>query len=440
MKTSTTTERIARYASYLAGAVLVLVPFHAFLSVWLASALGHYTAVRLWSAAALLVVFVAAAWLLWRYRLCRVSGRDTLWRLIGVYAVVVFALGFFAYLYDRVAAKALAYGLLSDLRYLAFFLVVVVVAEKHAWLRARWTRLILWPALVVACFAVVQYVFLPLDFLRHFGYGPHTIMPYETINNNPNYPRAMSTLRGANPLGAYMVVVLGVLAALWFKTKRKLELGGLGLLVALALLLSFSRSAWLGAFVALLIGLYVSLKTARARRLFWQISLGMVILTGVGFTAFRSDTGLQNAIFHTQDNSKVAVSSNGKRESALKTGAREVVHEPLGRGTGTAGPASVYNSGHPVRLAENYYLQLGQELGWLGLALFIAIQAVVFARLWRLRQDALALGLFASGIGLVVVNLLSHAWADDTLAFVWWGLAGIALSPTFFSKRTDAAA
>jgi hypothetical protein len=23
--------------------------------------------------------------------------------------------------------------------------------------------------------------------------------------------------------------------------------------------------------------------------------------------------------------------------------------------------------------------------------------------------------------------MLSHAWADDTLAYVWWGLAGIAM-------------
>ena len=25
--------------------------------------------------------------------------------------------------------------------------------------------------------------------------------------------------------------------------------------------------------------------------------------------------------------------------------------------------------------------------------------------------------------------MLSHAWTDDTLAYVWWGLAGIAMAP-----------
>jgi hypothetical protein len=37
------------------------------------------------------------------------------------------------------------------------------------------------------------------------------------------------------------------------------------------------------------------------------------------------------------------------------------------------------------------------------------------------------LSLLASLIGISFVNLLSHAWADDTLAYLWWGLAGIAI-------------
>ena len=40
-----------------------------------------------------------------------------------------------------------------------------------------------------------------------------------------------------------------------------------------------------------------------------------------------------------------------------------------------------------------------------------------------------ALSLFGSLIGLTFINLLSHAWTDDTLAYVWWGLAGIAMAP-----------
>jgi len=88
-------------------------------------------------------------------------------------------------------------------------------------------------------------------------------------------------------------------------------------------------------------------------------------------------------------------------------------------GVGTAGPASVYNPKR-IRIAEDYYIQIGQETGIVGLGLFLAINICVGYRLWERRSDALALGLFASFLGLVIVNLFSHAWADPTLAYLWW--------------------
>jgi hypothetical protein len=43
--------------------------------------------------------------------------------------------------------------------------------------------------------------------------------------------------------------------------------------------------------------------------------------------------------------------------------------------------------------------------------------------------------LLASLAGITFVNLLSHAWTDDTLAYLWWGLAGIALAPIITSRQ-----
>jgi O-antigen ligase len=104
------------------------------------------------------------------------------------------------------------------------------------------------------------------------------------------------------------------------------------------------------------------------------------------------------------------------------------VNEPLGRGVGTAGPASVYNNNN-VRISENYFLQVAQETGWAGLILFIAINYLIVCELWRRRNEVLARILLASLAGITFINLLSHAWTDDTLAYLWWGLTGIALAP-----------
>jgi hypothetical protein len=41
----------------------------------------------------------------------------------------------------------------------------------------------------------------------------------------------------------------------------------------------------------------------------------------------------------------------------------------------------------------------------------------------------------ASLIGISVINLVSHAWMDDTLSLLWWGLAGIALAPAIIKGK-----
>jgi len=228
-----------------------------------------------------------------------------------------------------------------------------------------------------------------------------------------------------------LVVIISILIT--FRTWRKGDRLNWGLFAGgalVALLASFSRSAWLGVAVAIAVIALLWAKSAGKLKQAALISLGMVVLTGVTFTALAQTEVLQNALFHTSDNSTVAASSNDQRSSALLAGVREVASDPLGDGTGSAGPASVHNDHAPTKLAENYFLQVGQETGWLGLGLFVAIIALLGWTLWRKRADPLALACLASLLGLIVVNLLSHAWADDTLAFTWWGLAGIALGGT----------
>jgi hypothetical protein len=110
-----------------------------------------------------------------------------------------------------------------------------------------------------------------------------------------------------------------------------------------------------------------------------------------------------------------------------------MIKHPLGGGVGSAGPASAHNN-HPAKIAENYFIQVGQETGLEGLSVFIAINIIVGVRLWRKRQDKLAVLLLVSLFGITFINMLSHAWADDTLSLLWWGLAGIVLTPGIINK------
>ncbi len=411
--------------------ILFLMPFHALLTVWGSSLFGHYTSLRLWKEVLLVISALGAIYLIITDQKIRTHtlSRRLVW-LILLYILLTVVWGLLALNQHDVTAKALGYGLIVNLRYLVFFLVTWAVALRMSRLRSHWQWAVYWPAMGVALFGLLQIFILPHDFLRHFGYGSQTIPPFETINHNTHYIRIASTLRGANPLGAYLLIPISLLAVLLLNPKRRTWLQA-GFLVALltVLFFSFSRSAWIGAALSILVVLLMSVRT-RLSRLAALSVIAALVVAGAGLSlAFHRSARFENFIFHTQTHSAVKTTSNENHLMALKTGLGEIWDHPLGQGPGTAGPASIYNTGHNPRIAENYFVQIAQETGWLGFMLFVLINAGVGYLLWLRRSDPLALSLFASLIGLTLINLLSHAWADDTLAYVWWGLAGVAMAP-----------
>ena len=438
MKASALKYFIVSLLASLVSIIIILMPFHAFLTVWVSSLAGHYTLLRLWKEMLLLVCIFGCLYLLIVDTKVRshTLTRRLIW-LIGAYAVWLGARGLLALGSHSVTHKAAAYGLLVDLRFLAFFLVAWMVALRTKQLPAQWQRLMLWPAYGVIGFALLQFFVLPNDFLAYFGYNKvTTIPPFETINNNLSYIRVESTLRGANPLGAYLLLPISLLMVYVVTPAKRNKSHWFVFAAALAALFcTFSRSAWLGALISMAIVLGVRFRHSLTSRLLPFAALGVVVLVGLAF-GLRHNSQFENLFLHTEDHSLVAKSSNQGHVSALKDGLHDLWHEPFGRGPGTAGPASVYNK-HQVRIAENYYVQVGQEAGWLGLLMFLTINVGVGYLLWLRRADPLALSLFAALIGLSFINLLSHAWTDDTLAYVWWGLAGIAMAqPALKAKHS----
>jgi hypothetical protein len=423
--------KLAVLLSWVVGAILFIVPFHAFLTVWLSSWLGHYTLLRLWKEFLLLPVVLGALYILMLDKQLR-RRIFSLWltRLIIAYAGLLLAAGFIALAEHGVTSKAMWYGLLSDLRFLVFFLSVLVIAGRSSQLRDSWRKILFIPAIIVAAFAIIQYLILPYDFLKHFGYGDSTISPYETINHNLQHIRVASTLRGANPLGAYLILPICALAASFLSNRRgRRDEAMLGFGLALALAFSFSRSAWIGAIIGVSLIVWYSFKSFRTRKIIGWWLAGALVLGCLAVLALRNNLNFENAVFHTDRQSTIAASSNQGHSAAFKAATKDIIHHPLGSGVGTAGPQSTYNYGHNGRISENYFLQIGQEAGVLGMLLFIAICFGVARLLYDNRADKLALALLASLAGLSLVNFLSHAWADDTLAYVWWGLAGIVLAP-----------
>jgi hypothetical protein len=432
-------DRKLRYVATVAVAlILLLIPFHAFLTIFASQFVGHYTLLRLWKEVLLaVVVFAAAMACVYDHSLLERLRSARLWRTIVLFLELYALAAVVAVGREASMRTAAAYGFLTATRFLFFFMAVWILADKTNLLWRLRYKLLLGPAAVVVLFGLLQRFVLPYDVLKHVGYGPDTIRPYQTIDKKTSFFRIISTLRGANPLGAYIVIIISVLTARFFAGLRKIPTLVFIILAVVVLAATYSRSAWLGAFVGA--GLIVASKLKHLFTLRLAVTAAVVgaIVLGGSLYVLRNNDFVQNTFFHTDEHSVAATSSNHDHASASMTGLSQVLHEPFGRGTGTAGPASVYNTGHEQRIAENYYLQVGQEVGWLGLGLFLAICAMVARRLYAFRADPLALGLLTSFIGLVIVNLLSHGWTDDTLAYLWWGFAGLVLGALEKEKQTD---
>ncbi len=436
MSTEIRQSTTVRILTYVVAAILVLVPFHAVITTWLGSNFDHIDLFRIWKELLLIPLTFITLYVAYRdNRLKQWLQSDRLVLIILLYTLLHITLGLWAYTYDRINTSALIFALLINLRFLAFFLICFVVAARSSWLRVHWQKLLLWPAAIVIIFGLLQQFVLPANVLSHVGYGPDTIPAYQTIDQKPDFVRTQSTLRGPNPLGAYLLLVITALSGLWLVNKQR-KLSGLALTIAATAVLFFtySRSAWLGLIVSLAFLVYWSVKNPKFRRLALLTATIAILILGSLVLALRDNNALQNTLFHTDETSRSAESSNAVRTQAISDGARSVIREPFGRGPGTAGSASFRNS-HPPRITENYFIQIGQEVGILGLTLFIAINILVAKALWRQRQQILAKVLWASLAGITLVNLLSHAWPDDTLAYIWWGLAGIALGSAILNKK-----
>lgn len=431
---------------WVVAAIFAVAPFYTAITVWAASHLEHFDLFRIWKEIILfLLAMFVVGFVITHRKWAAPLFKSKLMLLTALYIALVLMIGAYDLITKRVDNDAVIYGWLINLRHIGFFSVVLLALTINPLARQRnfpWQRLVLIPAGAVILFGFLQMTILPADILTHIGYGENTTVPYGTIDNKSDLVRIQSTLRGPNPLGAYLLIIITLLAALSFTArtlKRRLYIYG-GIALGLVVLVgTYSRSAALGLFISLFV-LYAVYNKSFINKHILGIIYGVVGLTVVGLFLLKQNSYfVENFVFHTSKDSTAARSSNDERYQALTRGIDDVVDHPLGSGVGSAGPASLRNGFGSPKIAENYYIQLAQEVGILILALFVAINIMIGRELWRARRNLLALALFASLIGATFVNMLSHAWADDTLAYIWWGLAGVALAPTITSATRQPA-
>jgi len=183
----------------------------------------------------------------------------------------------------------------------------------------------------------------------------------EHLVGNSDILRLQSILAGPNALGLYLLSVLGFW---WFLLRGNWRI--LVLLPISILFLTYSRSAWIGLVVLLMVIIFPFIVNTGWKK---KLTLGVVfalLLSIAGFFYFKPDLA-DDLILHGNSSSLRAAQIERVSEARFEIGF-------LGRGAGGAGMSSQNRfDGGPNYWTENTYLDVFEEFGLVGLILFLAI-------------------------------------------------------------------
>lgn len=257
------------------------------------------------------------------------------------------------------------------------------------------------------------------------------------------FSRAYGTFAQPNPFGGYLAFVLPLAFVLGLDRaamRARPLLGLLALLTAAvagsAILVSFSRSAWIAAAAGLL-----GVTALCSRRAALALGLGLAVLTTVAFLGslnllpafFTARLGVALAYFGVVDLATVPVTDANfaviERLAHWLAGYRMFADHPfLGVGAGNyplAYPAyALPRWQDPLGHAHNVYLNFLAETGLAGLAAFLVFvltasyTAALRARTGRGLARLLAWGALGALIALVVFNIFDNLFVHGMTALV----------------------
>jgi hypothetical protein len=410
--------------------LLAYMPFHLFLSRWLSLYTGG---LGVWDAGKDIVTLFGLAvglFIAWRQKL----HRDKFFRWIIILSLSYAALHlvFAIFNWNGLYHRSFLLGTLYNGRLMAYLFIGMVVARTYKPLsRDLIVKVVLITSTITCLFALAQYV-LPKDLMTHFGYSiQRGVKPNFFIDDKPDFPRVMSTVRDPNSYGAFLILPLLLLWSWWNKglTRRnRLLVGGLIVLHGLALLLTFSRGAWIGMLLGAAMVTYLYHRKAIWRNIKKHVAIAavllLVVIGGVGY--FRNSYVFQNVFLH-KDQGTVLTDPNELRIELQQQAVDAIEAKPLGHGPGTAGLVSI-GSPKGTFLPENYYLQIGYELGVIGLAMFLSILALTYLRLNQHVDEEhpiLRIAVIGCFLAYLFISTLIHLWSNESVAAQWWLLAGV---------------
>lgn len=274
-------------------------------------------------------------------------------------------------------------------------------------------------ALCVSLYGLYQYYFG--NVLLDYAWVDPELFP--TLQN-----RVFSTLQNPNILASFLVTVLsfcvgGILAIKNWKHRSVLV--GIAVIMLACLILTFSRSAWLG----LLISLCVASVIYNYRFLF------LLLPTTLLLVFYTKDLILLRFISVFQGND-----SSILLRFALWESTKVMIERHFFTGIGWGAYKFLYpeydfyinNPTIVIYHAHNMYLNIAAEIGVPGLAIFLLLMCLHFYFAWQILKvsdkeeyHAFALGSIAAVLGIFICGFADYVLFNMELMTLYWVVNGL---------------
>ena len=319
-----------------------------------------------------------------------------------------------------------------------YFLVSCCVRSAE-WLR-RCTVAAIWSGLIVAFYGILQYVFA----------GTFASVWIDSDLFEGISGRAVSTLENPNMLGEYLIMILPMALATWISGKgmsRKSSFVAFACL-GMCLILTWSRGAWLGFLLAIIVFLLIW-----NRRAMWLVVAGVISLPFLSFVLPDTVVSRFTSIGNLAD------SSTSYRVNIWR-GAMHMARDHLftGIGVGEGAWREIYPDYtlpgiEAAPHSHNLFIQITIETGIFGILFFIIILILLaklaftlFSRFgsaetvglekdFSLDRKLAVAGPLCGLFAVLIQGLTDNSWYNYRVFLMFWLMIG--LIPAFV-KSTNA--
>lgn len=286
--------------------------------------------------------------------------------------------------------------------------------------------------IIISSFIACIYGFLQIfvfdtRFLLDIGYGKNGYLDHSFYIAGAEFQRLVGPFGSPNEFGSFLVLII-LFTFDFYRKNIKLFYLVIIIFELIALIYTFSRSAWISLIIASIYYLYKS-RLISAKFIFSTMYFGVMMLLLVPIFSNKLFERIATHLFNTVTLNEP--SSRGHLDSLID-GFYNMLLNPMGFGLGLSGPRSK-SLGTNIINVENSFILIAYELGIIGLLLFIAI---IYFLIQFIKKDIYSKNVNMSLVIALIVNFmfLPNIQSLDVV-YIFWILIALNLKVTIKDKE-----